>query len=134
MNRDGTAIAMHQREFRVLYLPRARRAAHLPHAFEHMKQAAAQPRMAGRQQAAMRGHRQFAAQCDAPVLHERAALAFFTETQIFQLDNHRDGKTIIKLGHVDIGGRNPRHRKRFFSRFDRAAHRQVKNLALSQSG
>ena len=41
MNRNGAAIAMHQRELGIRHLTRTRRATQLPHCFKHMKKSTA---------------------------------------------------------------------------------------------
>ena len=52
----------------------------------------------------MRGHRQFAVKRNAAVPGEAPAFAFRAETQIFELDDHRDREAVVELGDIDVRG------------------------------
>src|SRR4051812_20276731 len=102
MDADDAAVAVHQRNLGVLDLALAGFAAYLPDRFDDVKKATAQPRMTAREQAAVRRDRQCAADADATVFDEMAALAFFAKTEILEFDDHGDGETIVNLRDIDV--------------------------------
>ena len=135
MYADDAAVAVHQRDLGILDLARARVAAHLAHRFEHVKEPAAEPRVAARKQTAVGGDRQFAAEADASVLDEMSALAFFAEAEVFEFDDEGDGETIVNLRDVDVGRRKTGGAERIAAGIDRAGGRQfgVADVAVAQA-
>ena len=78
-----------------------------------------------REQAAVRGHRQLAAEADAPALDEAPALALRAEAEVLQLRDHGDGEAVVELGDVDVGGLHAGHRERLAPGLHRAGGRDV---------
>src|ERR1700693_6403602 len=112
MNRNGTAIAMHQHGSGILDLARSGAAPNLAHGFEHMEKAAAEPAMPRREQTAVSGGRKLAMETDASTLNKSAAFAFLAESQILEFDDDGDGKAIIELCDVDVRVLEAGHCKR----------------------
>ena len=63
-----------------------------------------------REQAAVRIDRQFAAELDASAFDEAAAFALGAKAEVFELDDHDRREAVVKLGDVDVFGRQSRHR------------------------
>ena len=86
-------------------------AAQLPHRLDH-EEDAAHARMVRREPAAVRVHRQLAAEPDAPVLDEAAALARLAEAEVLERREHGDREGVVDRAEVDRrrGARRPSRR------------------------
>src|ERR1700675_324404 len=98
MRRHDSALPMHQRNLRVLDLPRTAFAAQLLHRLGDRIQRPGLTGMAMRQQAAVRIDREFAAQLDATAFNEASALALRTKAKVFELDDDYRREAIVEFG------------------------------------